>query len=420
MKKHWKLWLVLVIVLTIGFVGGSYFSTHKINKISFSLKDILLWPLNDIPEKNPQTLNSIFPKKTESVGPYQSKYDYEQKIIQTVKATDESVVSIIASKYVQTNASTFNPFNQGFDPFNLYFDIPSPQSVTPKYEKKEVSSGSGFIITENGYIITNKHVVSDTKAEYTVYLNSGKKYKGTVIAVDPLEDAALVKIEENNLKPLILGNSDELQLGQSLIAIGNALGEFQNTVSVGIVSGLNRSIVAGGGNLPTEKLSNLIQTDAAINPGNSGGPLLNLNGEVIGINTAIVASAQNIGFAIPINKIKNTMEHAVATGKITVPFIGVYYIQLDATEAETRKLDVSYGALISKTSKGEAAILKDSPAERASLKEGDIILSVNGEKITSKNTLSTVARKYNPKDTILLEVKRVKETLKIYLTLGSK
>jgi serine protease Do len=240
-----------------------------------------------------------------------------------------------------------------------------------------------------------------------------------VIAQDPLEDFALLKIEAGNLKALSLGNSDLLQLGQSVIAIGNALGEFQNTISVGVISGLNRSITASGGNTKSEKLTNLLQTDAAINRGNSGGPLLGLDGKVVGMNTAIVASAQNIGFAIPINKIKSTIEQAVKTGKITVPFIGVYYVQLDKAQAETRKLDVDYGALLV-SDQGASAILKDSPAQKAGLKEGDIILTVNGNKITSKSPLATVVRNYKPNEVINLEVKRGKEILKISLTLGTK
>ncbi|MDD3156161.1 MAG: trypsin-like peptidase domain-containing protein [Candidatus Pacebacteria bacterium] len=340
-----------------------------------------------------------------------------------VKNVEGSVVSIMANKDLPVADSyTMNPFDMFrgdvFDPFSFYFDDYQPK-VEPKYEKKQVSSGSGFIITTDGYIVTNKHVVSDDKAEYTVFLNDGVKYTAKIVAVDPLEDFALIKIEANGLKPLALGNSDNLSLGQTVIAIGNALGEFQNTISVGVISGLNRNITASGGNGTVERLTNLLQTDAAINQGNSGGPLLSLDGKVIGMNTAIVATAQNIGFAIPVNKIKNTIEEAVKTGKITVPFIGVYYVQIDKTEAEERDLDVDYGALLV-ADKGNSAILKDSPAEKSGLKEGDIILSVNQEKITTKSPLATVVRKYKPGETIELEVKRGENILNINLVLGTK
>jgi serine protease Do len=379
--------------------------------------------LNQIPLNNNESLDISINDIDNFETVYKEKIDYEQRIINVVKNVEGSVVSIMASKDLPVADSyTMNPFDMFrgdiFDPFSLYFDDYQPK-VEPKYEKKQVSSGSGFIITTDGYIVTNKHVVSDDKADYTVFLNDGVKYTAKIVAVDPLEDFALIKIEANGLKPLALGNSDNLSLGQTVIAIGNALGEFQNTISVGVISGLNRNITASGGNGTVERLTNLLQTDAAINQGNSGGPLLSLDGKVIGMNTAIVATAQNIGFAIPVNKIKNTIEEAVKTGKITVPFIGVYYVQLNKTESEERKLDVDYGALLV-SDKGNSAILKDSPAEKSGLKEGDIILSVNKENITVKSPLSTVVRKYKPGETITLEVKRGENILNINLVLGTK
>ncbi len=401
------------------------------------IKKLFLWPLNQIPtikilektdenKNNNVSLNNLIPE-TETKTIYQEKIDYEQRIINVVKNADQSVVSIVATKYLPVaDVYTLNPFdtfgNDLFNPFGFKFDLKDYQQ-TPKndqqYEKQEIASGSGFIITSDGYIVTNKHVVSDSKAEYVVFLNDGSKYNAKIVAQDPMEDFALIKIETTNLKPLALGDSSKLQLGQTVIAIGNALGEFQNTISVGVISGLNRSITASGGNIPAEKLNDLLQTDAAINRGNSGGPLLSLDGKVIGMNTAIVASAQNIGFAMPINKIRNTIEQAIKTGKITVPYIGVYYVQLDKNEAEERKLDVDYGALVV-SSEGAKAIIKDSPAEKAGLKEGDIILSVNKVKITSKTPLATVVRNYKPGDTIGLEIKRGQEILNINITLGEK
>ena len=419
-----KLFLILAIINVFSVVSNVYFPNDMTALANTSLQKMFLWPLNQVPAISKDMTNISLHNIDNGKTIYQEKIDYEQRIINVVKDADQSVVSIVASKNLPVaDAYTMNPFNMfdggTFDPFSLYFNIPEQPKVTPKYEKQEVSSGSGFIITTDGYIVTNKHVVSDTKADYVVFLNDGTKYNAKIIAQDPLEDFALIKIEATNLKALSIGNSDSLQLGQSVIAIGNALGEFQNTISVGVISGLNRSITASGGNTKSEKLNNLLQTDAAINRGNSGGPLLALDGKVIGMNTAIVASAQNIGFAIPINKIRNTIDQAVKTGKITVPFIGVYYVQLDKTESEKRKLDVDYGALLV-SDQGTSAILKDSPAQKAGLKEGDIILMVNNIKITSKNPLATVVRNYKPNDTIVLDVKRGKETLKINLILGTK
>jgi len=418
-----KIILLLVVINMFYVVANTYFPSDILAFTGNSLQKAFLWPLNQIPSKSNEPLDISINDIDNVETVYQEKIDYEQRIINVVKNVEGSVVSIMANKDLPVADSyTMNPFDMFrgdvFDPFSFYFDDYQPK-VEPKYEKKQVSSGSGFIITTDGYIVTNKHVVSDDKAEYTVFLNDGVKYTAKIVAVDPLEDFALIKIEANGLKPLALGNSDNLSLGQTVIAIGNALGEFQNTISVGVISGLNRNITASGGNGTVERLTNLLQTDAAINQGNSGGPLLSLDGKVIGMNTAIVATAQNIGFAIPVNKIKNTIEEAVKTGKITVPFIGVYYVQIDKTEAEERDLDVDYGALLV-ADKGNSAILKDSPAEKSGLKEGDIILSVNQEKITTKSPLATVVRKYKPGETIELEVKRGENILNINLVLGTK
>ncbi|MFA5229983.1 MAG: trypsin-like peptidase domain-containing protein [Candidatus Paceibacterota bacterium] len=431
--------ILLVLTINIFIVSSDVYFPRISNAMSQeTIKKLFMWPLNQIPEiqtsiindenkDNNVSLNNLLPEKTEIKTIYEEKIDYEQRIINVVKQADQSVVSIVANKYLPVaDVRTLNPFDvfgeDLFNPFGFNFEIKDYQMQPQgeqQYEKQEIASGSGFVITSDGYIVTNKHVISDSKAEYTVFLNDGSKYNAKIIAQDPLEDFALIKIDANNLKPLSLGDSSKLQLGQTVIAIGNALGEFQNTISVGVISGLNRSITASGGGMATEKLNDLLQTDAAINRGNSGGPLLSLDGKVIGMNTAVVASAQNIGFAIPINKIRGTIQQAIKTGKITVPYIGVYFIQIDQTESEKRKLDVDYGALLA-AEKGTNAVIKDSPAEKAGLKDGDIILSVNKIKITAKSPLATVVRNYKPGDVIVLEVKRGQETLKINLILGEK
>ena len=201
----------------------------------------------------------------------------------------------------------FFQFYAGFFGQNFQFSQPC-QKVT---KLQEVGGGSGFIISANGLILTNRHVVADTAADYTIFTNDGKKYSAKVLARDPNIDIAVIKISASNLPTIKLGDSDSVQVGQTAIAIGNALGEFRNTVNVGIVSGLSRKITASGGGL-TETIYNVIQTDASINHGNSGGPLLNLRGEVMGINTAIAQNAQSIGFAIPINQIKEIISNALA------------------------------------------------------------------------------------------------------------
>lgn len=220
-------------------------------------------------------------------------------IPEVVKQVSPSVVSIIVSKYVSVlQTEYYNPFGE-----NSPFKILIPRIVEKGKELKEVGGGSGFIITADGLIVTNKHVVLDEDAEYIILTNDGNKFAAKVLTRDSMQDVAILKIDANNLPTVILGNSDSIEIGETVIAIGNALGEFRNTVSSGIISGLMRSITAGGGGF-SEQLEQVIQTDAAINSGNSGGPLLNLFGEVIGINTAVATNAENIGFAIPINQVK--------------------------------------------------------------------------------------------------------------------
>jgi S1-C subfamily serine protease len=238
-------------------------------------------------------------------------------------------------------------------------------------------------------------------------LNDGVKYVATILDRDSARDLALMRISATGLKSLALGNSDSVKLGQTAIAIGNALGEFKNTVSVGVISGLARNVTAEDGQGNNETIDNVIQTDAAINPGNSGGPLLNLKGEVIGINTAIVSNAQNIGFAIPINKAKQVISSFEKNGRIVMPYLGVYFVSLDT------------GAKIAKNGE-EEAIVKNSPADRSGLKEGDVIVSVDNKKLSKDRILSSVIGEHQVGDTLTLEVKRGDETLTIKVVLGEK
>ncbi|MCX6812941.1 MAG: trypsin-like peptidase domain-containing protein [Candidatus Azambacteria bacterium] len=241
--------------------------------------------------------------------------EYEVQVINAAKTASPAVVAITISKNVPIiEQCPYNPFSnlppefQQFFGQNLQFYQPCQKGT----KLQEVGGGSGFIISADGLILTNKHVVQDTAAEYTVFTNDGKKYSAKVLARDPNIDIAVIKISASNLPTIKLGDSDSIQVGQTAIAIGNALGEFRNTVNVGVVSGLSRNITASGSGGLTETIHNVIQTDASINPGNSGGPLLNLRGEVMGINTAIAQNAQSIGFAIPINQVKEIISNALA------------------------------------------------------------------------------------------------------------
>jgi len=243
---------------------------------------------------------------TEKTKDKELVFSQESSVVNTVKKTNPAVISIVITKDVPkyeayNNPNQINPFGDPFGISGLFFNI--PQYRQNGTEKKQVGGGSGFLVSPDGLIVTNKHVVSQTNVDYSVFTNDGKKHEATVVARDPLLDIALLKITGSNYPHLTLGNSDSLLTGQTVIAIGNALGEFRNTVSVGVVSGLARSITAGDSSGNIELLDHVIQTDAAINPGNSGGPLLDLQGRVIGVNVAVAQGSQNIGFALPINSV---------------------------------------------------------------------------------------------------------------------
>ena len=274
--------------------------------------------------------------------------DQDEPVVAVVKRASPSVVSIVATKDVPIVERYFiNPF-EGDPLFGQFFgrEFGVPQFRQRGTEERQVGAGSGFIVSADGLILTNKHVVADAAADYTVFLNDGTKLPAKVLARDPVQDLAVVKVERTGLPPVTLGDSDQVEVGQTVVAIGNALGEFRNTVSVGVISGLQRTVTASGPQGGPEELAELIQTDAAINPGNSGGPLLNLRGEVIGINTAMAQGAENVGFAYLINKAKRDIESVKTSGRIIYPFLGVRYVMVTADVVSREKLPVDYGAYV--------------------------------------------------------------------------
>jgi S1-C subfamily serine protease len=335
----------------------------------------------------------------------------DSAVIDVVQKTSPAVVSIVISKDMP-KAQAFNPFDfPGFDPFNPFGAQPdqgNPNNGNSSNgtQKQTIGGGSGFIITADGMIVTNKHVVADTTADYTVVTTDGKEHKATVLARDPVNDVAVIKIDGANYPTLNLGDSDAIKIGQTVIAIGNSLGEFSNTVSRGIISGLGRSLTASAGRGgQSETLNNIIQTDAAINPGNSGGPLLDINGTVIGINVAIAQGAQNIGFAIPANQIKKAVDQVKATGKISTPYLGIRYIPVTADIQKANNLPYAYGVLVSRgATVADLAVIPGSPADKAGITENDLILEVNGTKIDEKNTLVELISKYNIGDQVTLKI----------------
>ena len=341
-------------------------------------------------------------------------------IVKVVKKCAPAVVSIIIAKNLPKlenfpDFSPFLPFN--FDPKELYKQI--PPEMFDEHGRVKIGGGSGFFISEDGFVLTNKHVVVDPKADYTVVGSGGKKYHAKVVARDPINDIAILKIEGKNLPYIELGDSTNLDLGQTAIAIGNALGQFQNTISSGIISGLSRHITAQAGvDGQQQELRGVIQTDAAINPGNSGGPLVDINGKAIGINSAVVFGAQNIGFAIPIDQAKSAIESYKKTGKIIKPMLGVRYITVTNQVARGLDLSVDYGALII-AGRGQAAVVPGSPADKAGFKENDIILEINGERIDENHTLGSRIAQYQPDDEVEIKYLRDKKENTLKLKLGS-
>ncbi len=293
----------------------------------------------------------------------------------------------------------------GFNPFD-------PSETAPRRRTIEQDIGSGFVISSDGLIVTNKHVVSMSNAKYRVITKDDKSYDVVKIYRDPDNDLAIVKINATGLTPIEMGDSDKLKVGQMAIAIGTALGEFRNTVTVGVISGVGRGITAGepfGGS--AEKLDNVIQTDAAINPGNSGGPLLNSAGQVIGVNTAVSAEGQGIGFALPINVVKDAVANFNTTGQFNRPFMGVEYRMVTRQIAVLN--EIPEGAYI-------MAIVSGSPADDANIEEGDIITKIAGEKVTESNDLARIIGKKKVGDKLAITVWRDEKERELTLTLGTQ
>ena len=280
------------------------------------------------------------------------------------------------------------------------------------------AAGTGIIVTADGYILTNKHVVNGSD-KVTVILDDGTTYEDVqVVVTDPLNDVAFLKIKDvSDLTPTTLGDSKTINVGQQVIAIGNALGEYQNTVTSGIISGTGRSVTASDGTgYNTETLSDMIQTDAAINSGNSGGPLVNAAGEVIGINTATSTSAENMGFAIPISSVKGMLKQLMETGKAERTYLGVYSVVITPEVAKAYNLPVSSGAYLYSSS-SYSAIIKDSPAAKAGLKDKDIVVAVNGVEVGKAGSIADLVGEYKPGDTVQLTVLRDGKETAINVTL---
>lgn len=320
----------------------------------------------------------------------------ESVVIDVVERVSASVVTVSVETPTR-RVLEFDPFGGGF---NSRFEGGTPQDI-----------GSGFIVSSDGLIVTNKHVVSSDSADYKVVLADGSEHEVKEISRDPSNDIAILKIDANNLTPVELGDSDNLKVGQFVIAIGTALGEFRSTVTTGVISGLGRGITAGSSFQGfVERLDDVIQTDAAINPGNSGGPLLNSAGQVIGVNVAVAAGAENIGFAIPISVVKDGLDQFKTTGKFASrPYLGVQYQMVPKRTAILN--NVPQGAYV-------LGVMSDSPAQAAGIAVDDIITKIDGVELTDENALADVIAGKRVGDTVNLEVWRAGETRNITAVLS--
>lgn len=321
------------------------------------------------------------------------------KVVSVVAAASPAVVSIVVSQDVPIMERYYEEYQNPFGSFQL-----------PKYRQngtreQEIAGGSGFLVSADGYIVTNNHVIEADDAKYAVFLNDGTTYDAQVIATDDMLDVALLKIDATELRYLEFGNSEDIQVGQTVVAIGNALGEFRNTVSVGVISGLSRTIFASTSNGSAERLQDILQTDAAINPGNSGGPLLDMSGKVIGVNVAAsFGSAENIGFALPANAVKEVIASLQEHGRVIRPWLGIRYDLLTPEYAQENDLPVTYGALVRRGDDGSVAVVPGAPADKAGIEENDIILEIDGQRIDEEHDLSYLIRTKAVGDVLSLKI----------------
>ena len=356
-----KKYIIICLIFLIGLTGGLFFNFYSPSMANVAADDLRL----DDQEATIRAINKVMPA-----------------VVNIIIIDQQSEITI---------------------------DLSTGQRIENK-TKAQKGSGTGFIISSDGLILTNKHVVSvgdEKTADYQVILNSGKQYYAQLIGKDPINDLAVLKIFDKNLPFVQLGDSDKLQIGTTVVAIGNTLGRYQNSATKGIISGLGRNIEASdqSGNL-AETLDNVIQTDADINLGNSGGPLIDLEGNIVGVNVAIDQSGSCIGFAIPVNDARPVIKSVREIGRIVRPRLGLRYHMLTPEIAQEYKLAKDSGAWISTNEIEGPAVLPGSPADKAGLIPGDIIMEINAIKIQGKTTLLTVIQKYKPGDRIGLRVFR--------------
>ncbi|MFH1536500.1 MAG: trypsin-like peptidase domain-containing protein [Patescibacteria group bacterium] len=376
-RKKSNLLVSIILSLLIGSSAGGVFG--------FLGSQVSNWLEND--ENMSQTSKNVT-----------NEIENESASIAAIEKVSPSVVSIVASKYFDDNYY----YDYFWDEYYYEEDTGGEEG-----ELQEIGGGTGFILSKDGMIITNKHVVEDTEAEYSVVMSDGTRYDNVeVLSRDPFNDIAVLKlVDVKDLDVAELGDSDNLEIGQTVLAIGYALAEYENSATKGIVSGLGRELVATGYDASSQSLEKLIQTDTPINPGNSGGPLINLSGKVIGINVAVDWGGQSIGFAIPINMAKSAIDSVKKHGTIIRPLLGVRYIPITKDIASTNNIDYEYGVLVIKgDNPAELAVMPGSAADKAGIEENDIILEIDGQKIDKDNTLLKMIQQYSVDDKIKIKI----------------
>ena len=331
--------------------------------------------------------STIFNKSKNVNTTLSNKSDSEQNQpnLKLCNASTADIAEQLSNSVVTVSIKKLDIKSGSIDPFNYFnfFGFGQGKNPEPKYQETESDIGTGFIAGDDKFVITNKHVVSDPNAEYKIIDKNDKEFEVTKIYRDPINDIAILQVKDLKLESAKLGNSDKLRVGEDVIAIGTALGKFRHTVTTGVISGLGRGITTSDMfGRSAESLKNVIQTDAAINPGNSGGPLINRCGEVIGVNVAVSSNAQNIGFAIPINVIKETITNFSKTGKFERSFLGVNYTMI--SEQAALKNEVPIGAYV-------LEVVKGSSADKAGIKKGDIIVEFNNKKLSSNELAKLVS-----------------------------
>ena len=414
MERRTKLIVLIVVMGTLlvgmiagGVVGGgaAYYLTRK-QPAPVAVSQPVARPVSNVEQP---ALPTVTPAQAPVQAPAPLPVTGDSPVVTAVKHVSPAVVTVINTLRPDAvpNASQQLPF-------------PVPGQDDPNQPQRQPrASGSGVIISQDGYIVTNNHVVEGAES-LAVTFADGSRHDATLVGTDPLVDLAVIRVTDPVPAIAPLGDSDALQPGETVIAIGSPLGDFKNSVTAGVVSALNRTVPGSG-------QEGLIQTDAAINHGNSGGPLVNLRGEVVGINTLVVRGgstpgdqAEGLGFSVPSKTVKQVSDQLIQTGKIEHPYLGITYSMIDADIAAQDNLPVQNGALVGASGQNQQSVLPGTPAAKAGVKDGDIITAVGGIKLDSNTSLRGALMQHKPGDTITLDVLRDGKTLSLEVTLVAR